>query len=196
MQPIQLKFTHTEAEYLAATRLLLFGQKVLLARVVVILVFVIFGIMMISLLGDFAFPLWAALLLSILVATSFAYAGLIDAPRRYFRKDPKMRDEFLLTFSEEGVAVKTEQIDSRLAWSLYKGVLENKSLYVLMYDDPARTSITMVPKRVFRDANEELEFRRLVHRQVDQSLALTNESIGDQPYAYVPSKLEPPDWRQ
>lgn len=195
MQPIQVKFTHTEAEYLAATRLMLLGHKVLLARVVIILVLVIFGITMISLLGDFAFPLWAALALGTLVAASFAYGGLIDAPRRFFRKDPKMRDEFLLTFSEDGVTVKTAQIDSKLAWSLYKGVVENKSVYVLVYNDPSRMSMTMVPKRVFRDASEELEFRRLVHRHVDQSLALTNESIGDQTYAYVPSKLEPPDWR-
>lgn len=195
MQPIQLKFTHTEAEYLAATRLLLLSQKVLLIRTGVLLMLVILGVMMISLLGEFAFPLWAAMALGAVIAVGFAYMGLIDAPRRYFRKDPKMRDEFLLTFSEEGVAVKTPQIDSKLAWSLYKGVVENKSLYVLLYNDPARTSITMVPKRVFRDAVEELEFRRLVHRQVDQSLALTSESISDQTYAYVPSNLEPPDWR-
>ena len=195
MQPIQLKFTYTEAEYLAATRLLLLGQKVLLLRTVVFLVLVIAGFMLLSLLGEFAFPLWAALALGTLVAASFAYAGLVDAPRRFFRKDPTLRDEFLLTFSEEGVAIKTAQIDSKLAWSLYKSVVENKSLYALVYNDPARTSMTLVPKRVFRDAVEEMEFRRLVHRQVDQSLALTNESISDQTYSYVPSKLEPPDWR-
>ena len=195
MQPIQLKFTHTEAEYLAATRLLLIGQKVLLIRTIAFLVLVIFGIVMMSLLSDFALPLWAAMALGVLIAFGIAYMGLVDAPRKFFRKDPKMRDEFTLTFSEEGVAVKTTQIDSKLAWSLYKGVLENKTLYMLMYNEPARLTMTVVPKRVFRSANEEMEFRRLVHRQVDQSLALTNDSINDQTYAYVPSKLEPPDWR-
>ena len=195
MQPIQLKFTHTEAEYLGATRLLLFGQKVLLIRTAAFLVLVVAGILMLSLLGDFAFPLWASLLLGVVMAGGFAYMGLVDAPRRFFRKDPKMRDEFLLTFSEEGVAVKTAQIDSKLAWSLYKGVQENKSVYVLVYNDPARMSMTLVPKRAFRDPSEELEFRRLVQREVDQSLALTNESLGDHAYAYVPSKSGPPDWR-
>ena len=195
MQPIQLKFTHTEAEYLAATRLLLIGHKVLLIRTAVFLVLVILGIMMMSLVGDFEFPLWAAMALGVVIAVGFAYMGLVDAPRRYFRKDPKMRDEFVLTFSEEGVAVKTPQIDSKLAWSLYKRVLENKSLYMLVYNDPARMTMTVVPKRVFRDASEELEFRGLVHRQVDQSLALTIDGRSDQNYAYVPSKLEPPDWR-
>ena len=195
MQPIQLKFTHTEAEYLAATRLLLIGQKVLLIRMIVFLVLAIGGVMMMLLLTDFPFPLWAAVALSVLIAVGIAYMGVVDAPRRFFRKDPKMRDEYTLTFSEEGVAVKTAQIDSKLAWSLYKEVLENKSLYVLMYNEPARLTMTVVPKRVFRSASEEMEFRDLVHREVDQSLALTNESVSDQPYAYVPSKLEPPDWR-
>ena len=195
MQPIQLKFTHTEAEYLGATRLLLFGQKVLLIRTAAFLVLVVAGILMLSLLGDFAFPLWASLLLGVLMAGGFAYMGLVDAPRRFFRKDPKMRDEFLLTFSDEGVAVKTAQIDSKLAWSLYKGVQESKSVYVLVYNEPARVSMTLVPKRAFRDAVEELEFRRLVQRKVDQSFALTDESLGDPAYAYVPSKSGPPDWR-
>lgn len=195
MQPIQLRFSYTEAEYLGATRLILFGQKLILARVVVLLALIMLISFMVSVLTDFEFPLWAALSLGLLVATSFAYKGLIDAPRRYFRTDPKMRDEFALTFSDEGVAVKTPQIDSKLAWSLYKEVLENKSLYVLVYNEPARLTMTMVPKRVFRDANEQLDFRRLVHRYVDQSLALTNDSVNDQNYAYVPSKLEPPDWR-
>lgn len=195
MQPIQLRFTYSEGEYLAATRLLLFGEKLILARMVVILAFVFLAFFTVSVVSDFNFPLWAGLAFGLLVDISFVYKGLVDAPRKYFRKDPKMRDEFALTFSEEGVAVKTSQIDSKLAWTLYKRVLENKSLYVLMYNEPARLTMTMVPKRVFRDANEEWEFRRLVHRHVDQSLKLTNDSIGDQTYTYVPSRLEPPDWR-
>ena len=195
MQPIQLRFSYTEAEYLGAARLILFGQKLILARVVVLLALVVLISFMVSVLTDFEFPVWAALSLGLLVATSFAYKGLIDAPRRYFRKDPKMRDEFALTFSDEGVAVKTAQSDSKLAWSLYKEVLENRSLYVIVYNEPARMTMTVVPKRVFRDANEELNFRRLLHRHVDQSLALTNDSISEQNYTYVPSTLEPPDWR-
>lgn len=195
MQPIQVKFNYTEKEYLAAAQMLLFGQKAFLARLIIILVLVLFGIMTISLLSDFEFPLWASFWIGLLIDASFVYVGLVDAPRRLFRKDSKMREEFALKFSEEGVALKTQQIDSKLAWSLYKQVLENKSLYVLVYDAPGRMMMTVVPKRVFRDASEELEFRRLVHRQVDQSLALTIDGRSDQNYAYVPSKLEPPDWR-
>ncbi|HXQ70066.1 MAG TPA: YcxB family protein [Pyrinomonadaceae bacterium] len=195
MQPIHVKFNHTEKEYLAAARMLLFGQKELVARLIIILVLVWLGIMMISLLSEFEFPLWASFWIGLLVDASFVYVGLVDAPRRLFRKDSKMREQFELTFSEEGVALKTPQIDSKLAWSLYKRVLENKSLYVLVYDAPGRMAMTVVPKRVFRDASEELEFRRLVHRQIDPSVAFTNDSISDQNYAYAPSKLEPPDWR-
>ena len=193
MQPIQLRFSHTEAEYLGAARLLIFGQKVILARLIIIMALVLFASFALALVGEF--PIWAALSLGLLFDISIAYAGVVDAPRRVFRKDSKMRDEYLVTFSEEGIALKTSQIDSKLAWSLYKQVLENKSLYVLVYDAPGRMVMTVVPKRVFRDAREELEFRSLVQRQVDQSLALTNDRLSDQSYAYVPSKLEPPDWR-
>ena len=195
MQPIQVKFTHTEAEYLSATRLLLLGQKVLLARMVIVLALVFFGIVMVSLISEVEFPLWAAVGIGLLIDAGFAYMAVVDAPRRLFRKDSKFRDEYALTFSEEGIALKTHQIDSKLAWSLYKQVVENKSLYVLVYDAPGRMVMTVVPKRVFRHAGEESEFRELVHRKVDQSLALAGAQANDQTYTYVPSKLEPPDWR-
>ena len=193
MQPIQLKFTHTEAEYLTATRLLLFGQKVLLARLIAFLALVLFGAMLLALVTEY--HVLGALMFALIFDATIAYLAVVDAPRRVFRKDSKFRDEFALTFSEEGIALKTHQIDSKLAWSLYKQVLENKSLYVLVFDAPGRMVMTVVPKRVFRDASEELEFRGLVHRKVDQSVSLTNDSISDQSYTYVPSKLEPPDWR-
>jgi len=193
MQPIQVKFTHTEAEYLSATRLLLFGQKVILARLIVIMALVLFLSSALAVVGEY--HLWGALALGIVFNVAIFYLGVVDAPRRVFRKDSKFRDEYALTFSEEGIALKTHQIDSKLAWSLYKQVLENKSLYVLVYDAPGRMVMTVVPKRVFRHAGEESEFRELVHRKVDQSLALAGDRTNDQTYTYVPSKLEPPDWR-
>jgi hypothetical protein len=160
---------------------------------VVFMALVLFLAVLLAVIG--AYHLWGALALGILFNVAIFYSAVVNAPRRVFRKDSKFRDEYALTFSEEGIALKTHQIDSKLAWSLYKQVLENKSLYVLVYDAPGRMVMTVVPKRVFRHAGEESAFRELVHRKIDQSLALAGAHTNDQTYTYVPSNLEPPDWR-
>jgi hypothetical protein len=55
--------------------------------------------------------------------------------------------------------------------------------------------MTVVPKRVFTSANEELEFRKLLQQHVDHRLPPSNASIEAQLPQYVPSGSEPPDWR-
>jgi hypothetical protein len=193
MQPIQFRFSYTEEEYLKAARLLTLGQKAILARLVVFLALLTGAFVLLLIVVDFQFSLWWALLAGVLFSATLGYLLLFDAPRKYFRGDPKLRDEFVLTFSDEGVQVKTAQIDSKLAWTLYKRVVENKSLYVLVYGDGRM--MTVVPKRAFRDADEELQFRGLLRRHVDHSLTALGGNFKEPVPEYVPTKFEPPDWR-
>jgi hypothetical protein len=193
MQPIQFRFSYTEEEYLKAARLLTLGQKAIMARLVVFLALLTGAFVLLLIVVDFQFSLWWALLAGLLFSATLGYLLLFDAPRKYFRGDPKLRDEFVLTFSDEGVQVQTTQIDSKLAWTLYKRVVENKSLYVLVYGDGRM--MTVVPKRAFRDADEELQFRGLLRRHVDHSLTALGGNFKEPVPEYVPTKFEPPDWR-
>src|SRR5215467_1207492 len=167
MQPIQLRFSYTESEYLSASRLLLLSETNLVVRLGVLLLLILFVGIVLTIVGDFLFPIWAVIMLTLLVAAAFVYKAFVDMPRRYFRNNTQARGEYQLTFSSEGVWVQTTGIDSKLAWSLYTRVLENNSLYVVVYGKDARM-MTAVPKRVFRTANEELEFRNLLRQHVDQ----------------------------
>jgi hypothetical protein len=194
MQPIQLRFTHTEAEYLNAARTMILGEKATILRLAAIFFFLVGLAILLTLLTGVSLPLPIVVLVALLLDAFFAYQLVVEIPRRFFRGDPKMRDEYLLTFSDDGVAVRTHQIDSKLAWSLYTRVLENKAQYIILYGKDARM-MTVVPKRVFRDANEELEFRQLLRRHVDQNLTPLNASLGTAIPEYVPTHREPPDWR-
>jgi len=193
MQPIQFRFSYTEEEYLKAARLLTLGQKETLLRVIVFLFLIATAIVLLSLVAAPAFPLWWAVLAGLLCDATLAYLLFVETPKKYFRGDPKLRDEFRLTFSDEGVWVQTTQIDSKMGWSLYKRVAENKSLYVIVYGDGRM--MTVVPKRLFRDANEELQFRELLRRHVDQKFTALGGGLHERVPEYVPTKLEPPDWR-
>jgi len=194
MQPLQFRFRYTEAEYLSASRLLTWGEKSTLVRMMSFFLLILFGGIMLTIIQDFVLPIWSVVALTLLVAAAFVYKLFFDMPKRYFRGNENVRDEYLLSFSHEGVWVKTSQIDSKLAWSLYTRVLENSQLYVIVYGKDARM-MTPVPKRVFKGVNEELEFRKLLREHVNHQLPPTSASIEARAEQYIPSGSEPPDWR-
>jgi hypothetical protein len=194
MQPIQFRFTYTEEEYLAAARLMLLGNNRTVARLVVCFVLLILIFVLLSMLVGPVLPFWASVALSLLFILALSYKLLTDVPRRYFRGDPKFRDEYALTFSDEGVSVQTREIDSKMGWGLYSGVTEGRDLYLIMYGKDTRM-MTVVPKRLFVDANQELEFRRLLRVHVDHDLPVKQIDGKAEEREYVPSRTGPPDWR-
>ncbi len=58
------------------------------------------------------------------VGISVVFALLLIAaftviPPLAFRREPKFRDEYSLTFSPEGIHFRTAHLDSRLQWGMY-----------------------------------------------------------------------------
>lgn len=194
MQPIQLRFTYTEAEYLNASRLLLLRETKVILRVAVMMLLIFFGALLLTMLVPlFNFPLWSVVLIALVFVVVFIHKLLVDMPRRYFRGNDNMREEFLLTFSHDGVWVRTSKIDSKMAWSLYTRVVENSSMYVIVYGKDARM-MTAVPKRVFSSVQEEVDFRNLLRQHVDDRLPLTTPALESHTPQFVPGS-QPPDWR-
>ena len=195
MESVQLNFKYTEEEYLAAVRLFVWRSKETLVRLVVTYILITFGIILLPLLIDLGLPLWAPISLLLLVGIAFFHGFLVDLPRRYFRGDPKFRDEYSLSFSDEGIGFKTRNISASVAWSLYTGIIENESFYLLIYGKNI-ASVSIIPKRAFRDSKQEAAFREMVRRHIDHRLPM--RQISDETSReseYVPSSLEPPDWR-
>jgi len=191
-ETVTLTFRHTEEEYLAAARLYLWHSKALLVRLVISCVLISVGLLLLTMLLDFALPLWFLLILMLLVATALYHGYLIDLPRRIFRGDPKFRDEYNLICSDAGVTLKTENINSSINWNFYTSVIENDKFYLLIYGKHL-PAFSIFPKRAFRNNQDELLFRDLLRRHVDPK---TKVSAGDlETKDYVPPSLEPPDWR-
>lgn len=163
-EEIKLDFSYTEEEYLAASRLFFSRSPEILLRLTLFSLLIAAGTLLLSFLVD-EFPLWASIALSILIVGGILYGVLIRLPRQYFRGDPKFRDRYEITFSDQGIAVKTKQIDSKLAWSLYTKVIEGATVWLLIYGRDVRT-MTLVPKRAFADRIQESAFRELVARHI------------------------------
>ncbi len=185
---VELRFSLTEKEYVSAVRFYLLRSGEMMARIILLFLCFAGGLFVLNVLLDFLLPLWSVVALIVLVGMAWFHAYLIDLPRRYFRNEPKFRDEYSLTFTDAGIEFRTKNISSSIAWNLYTGVVENESAYVLIYGKNL-PSLSILPKRAFRDGKEEATFREMLRRHIDQKFEL-----GDGGNEYqVPS--QPPDWR-
>jgi hypothetical protein len=140
---------------------------------------------------EFVLPLWSVVAFILLAGVAWFHGYIVDLPRSYFRGDPKFRDEYTLTFTDAGIDFKTENMSAKIAWSFYTGVIENESFYLLVYGNNIH-SVSVIPKRAFRDSKQEATFRQMLRRHVDSNLKLTE---GERAEEYVPKSLQPPDWR-
>jgi hypothetical protein len=90
-------------------------------------------------------------------------AAFVVIPPLAFRREPKFRDEYSLTFSSEGIHFGTAHIDSNLAWNLYSRALVDAHSYLLYYGSQ---TFTVIPKRVFQSADQQAAFDQLVTQHV------------------------------
>jgi hypothetical protein len=93
------------------------------------------------------------------------FAAFVVIPPLAFRSEAKFRDDYSLTFSEDGIHFRTAHIDSQLQWSMYSRALIDVHSYVLYYGS---RHFTVIPKRVFQNAEQQQIFEPLVTQHVSK----------------------------
>jgi len=189
---VKIEYQLTESEYLAVNRLVFFQSREGLIRMGVFCALALLGAFLMNMILVDMFALWGLIAVVLVFDVFIFYNALVILPRKYYRGDPKFREKYHVTFSDEGVFVKTFQIDSKLAWSLYTKVIEGSDMYLLVYGKDTRM-VNAVPKRAFRSRDEEIQFRALVTRHITDSPGFKNIPAEDR--EYKPQSLTPPDWR-
>ena len=106
----------------------------------------------------------ACIVLAALFAVTLIAAFTVIPPL-VFRREPKYRDDYALTFSPDGIYFRTAHIDSQLEWSMYSRALVDAHSYVLYYGS---RQFTVIPKRVFQRSEELETFERLLTQHVPQ----------------------------
>jgi hypothetical protein len=81
----------------------------------------------------------------------------------FFKRNPKFKEDYTLTFRPESLHFKTVTIDSTLAWTHYEAVLEDSVLFVLRY---GKSLFTAIPKRALKDEDEMDRFRALLQAKI------------------------------
>jgi hypothetical protein len=89
--------------------------------------------------------------------------GWFWVPSRQYRTQPKLRDEYRLSFTDDGIDFETEQVASKLQWTMYQRVVADERVYLLYYGADA---FTVLPRSVFPSGSDEAAFRDLVKRMI------------------------------
>jgi len=160
MESVNLNFRYTEADYVRAMRSHYASRLRLPLDITVVVVAAAlgayelksgsrgFGITMLAMSGLFA----------LVLVSAFAVI-----PRMGFRREPKFRDDYTLTFSPQGIHFRTAHIDSDLQWSLYTCALVDAHSFVLYYGSQ---QFTVIPKRVFQDDAQREAFETLLAQKI------------------------------
>jgi hypothetical protein len=160
---IHLRFRYEEKDYVRALRAL-YAQR-LRVRLDAAVAGLVGGLG--AWLWQFPDKRWLAILFLVLAAIMVAM--LIVAfkvmPSLIFRRDPRFRDEYGLTFMDEEIHFRTAQIDSRLKWEMYTNALLTAHSYLLFY---GKQQFTVVPKRVFESAGQQQEFEEMLSRHIGE----------------------------
>ncbi len=90
-------------------------------------------------------------------------AAFTIIPPLAFRRSPKFRDDYSLTFSPEGIHFRTAHIDSQLQWSIYSSALIDAHSYILYYGS---RQFSVLPKRVFQTVEQQQTFEQLLAHHV------------------------------
>lgn len=160
---INLSFRYAEADYVRALRAHYASHLRLRTDIVLTVILAGIGACLLRSPGLY----WLGLA-CIVVAGAFALALLVAftvIPPLAFRREPKFRDDYTLTFSTEGIHFRTAHVDSHLQWSMYSRALIDAHSYVLYY---GTRQFTAIPKRVFQSVEQQQAFDQLLTQQIPQ----------------------------
>jgi hypothetical protein len=160
---INLSFRYAEADYVRALRA--HYASVLNLRLDVAVIIILAGIggwiwHFPSLHGWGQFCVGTAVVFGLVLIAAFTVV-----PPLAFRREPKFRDDYSLSFSPAGIHFRTAHIDSHLQWSMYSRALIDTYSYILYYGS---NRFTLIPRRVFASENQREAFEHLLARQVSQ----------------------------
>jgi hypothetical protein len=160
---VQLSFRYLESDYVRALRAHYTSRRWLRLDIVVAV--------LLTGLGGYLWQLptmhWLGVgcVVVAILFTLILVAAFTVIPPLAFRREPKFRDDYTLTFSTEGIHFRTAHIDSKLQWSLYLRALVDDHSYMLYY---GARQFTVIPKRVFQSSEQQQAFERLLTQHVSE----------------------------
>lgn len=92
---------------------------------------------------------------------------LLILPILLYRSQPKLKSEYTLIFSDDGIRFKTDEIDSALKWSLYHSWLRDGEFYILYH---GKRDLSVLPRRVLASTETDEQLASLLTSKIGPPL--------------------------
>src|SRR4029453_17900333 len=99
---VKIEYQLSESEYLAVNRLVFFQSREGLIRMGVFCALALLGAFLMNMILVDMFALWGLIAVVLVFDVFIFYNTLVILPRKYYRGDPKFREKYHVTFSDEG----------------------------------------------------------------------------------------------
>lgn len=115
-----------------------------------------------------SYELFSAFLIVISLLYIFVLiARIYIVPTLAFRREPKFKEEYSLSFLEDEINFISGSLKSTLPWNYYIGMKESKDFIYLIY---GKKRYTIISKRVFMGNEEMNEFKELIRSKINKSI--------------------------
>lgn len=160
--PVSVTFTYGRNEYVRAIKHHYFRTLQLRRDIVASVLGVLIGayltfVVRIGWIG------WLVMAVGIILLAMINYAVFL-LPLLIYQSQPKLKDEYRLSFHDSGIDFKTAQIDSKLQWSLYRTWWSDPDFFILYY---GKRDLTVIPRRVL-NGSEDKQLQDLLMRHLGQ----------------------------
>jgi len=155
--PVSTTFTYTRGEYVRAMQRH-YKSSLRFRTDVVGGLLAVAGGLYLALMTSSGWVGWLFVGVGSLLLAIIAYAMLL-LPRIIYASQPKLRNEYTLSFADDGIRFKTDFIDSTLQWSLYHTWLSDDQFYIMYH---GKRDLTIIPRRALTDADADDKLRQLL----------------------------------
>jgi len=161
MPIIRVEFLYQPGEYARALRYVQV-RRLLSWRDSIVALFVIAISIFLWVTGGFTFWVTLFCAVGILLLAMIAF-GIFVTPVLVERSQPKLRERYQLTFSDDGIHFITANIDSQLSWNLYSTWWDGPDF---LFFFSGKRDLSVIPYRAFSNPVDIDAMRQLARRHI------------------------------
>ena len=161
-----LSFKYTRNEYIKSRRNYLFMNKIIKKADLILVGLLGLFTLYLFLNNGFStmFIILCILLFILLAISSVLY---IFQPGMFYDKIDKFKQQYYLEFKDNKIFFRTDDISSELEWNFYEALWENDDFFYIIH---SKEMYTLIPKRVFNNEMEMIEFKELFMKYNDKKI--------------------------
>jgi hypothetical protein len=161
--PVSATFTYSRAEYMLAMRRHYFSTLHAKRDVVGGLLAIVGGLYL-ALATNIGWIAWCLVAAGCALQAIIAYAMFLT-PAIIYASQPKLKNEYTLSFADDGIRFKTKGIDSTLQWSLYDRWLSDDRFYIMYH---GKRDLSVIPRRALTQDDADNRLRQLLTEHIGE----------------------------